>query len=130
MYQTIQGKYSMKHRSLNKTLCGFVGLLVLTACAPQLVSVPTVTPTPDNIAEKIDIGGHGLYLVCLGTGSPTVILDAGLGDTSLIWTSVYLEVQTFTRVCAYDRAGLGQSDPGPKPHTSQDMATDLHTLLE
>jgi pimeloyl-ACP methyl ester carboxylesterase len=58
-----------------------------------------------------------------------VILDSGLGDTSLIWASVNLEVQKFTRVCAYDRAGLGKSDPASKPRTSQDMVTDLHKLL-
>jgi hypothetical protein len=55
MYQTIQGKYSMEHYSPNKTLYSLVGLLVLTACAPKLVSAPTVTPTPGNIAKKITI---------------------------------------------------------------------------
>jgi len=60
--------------------------------------------------------------MCLGTGSPTVVLDAGLGADSSVWNSVLLKVREFTRVCAYDRAGLGESDPAPKkPRTSQDM---------
>jgi len=68
--------------------------------------------------------------MCLGTGSPTVVLDAGLGADSSVWNSVLLKVREFTRVCAYDRAGLGESDPAPKkPRTSQDMVKDLHTLL-
>ena len=123
----------MKYHLIGMTKYFLVISLLLTSCSPEIASptipLPIVTPTPDNLAEKIDIGGRGLYLLCLGAGSPIVILDAGLGDTSLIWTSVYQEVQTFSRVCAYDRAGLGQSDPGPKPRTSQAIVTDLHTLL-
>src|SRR5262245_58378756 len=115
------------------TKCLLIASLLLTSCAPEIAvptsPLPAVTATPHNFNEKIDIGGRGLYLVCLGAGNPTVILEAGLDDTSLIWNSIYQQVQAFTRVCAYDAAGLGKSDLGPKPHTSRDAAEDLHTLL-
>jgi pimeloyl-ACP methyl ester carboxylesterase len=119
----------MKYKSITIAVCLLMVGLIPTACFPQQVPVPTVTQTPENFAEKIDIGGRGLYLICLGSGSPTVILEAGLDDTSDIWNSVQLKVQNFTRVCAYDRAGLGKSDPGKKPHTSRDAVLDVHTLL-
>src|SRR5215211_7848146 len=115
--KALQGEYSMKYQHLDPLVHCWVISLILVACAPQRVILPTATSTPNNIAEKIDIGVRGLYLLCLGAGNPTVILDTGLGDTSLIWASVNLEVQKFTRVCAYDRAGLGKSDPASKPRT-------------
>lgn len=77
----------------------------------------------------IDVGGYRLTITCVGSGSPTVVLDAGMGDTSEIWYKVQKEVSKFTRVCSYDRAGQGQSDPGKEPRTSQTIITELHILL-
>jgi pimeloyl-ACP methyl ester carboxylesterase len=79
--------------------------------------------------KLIDVGGYRLHINCTGTGSPTVILDAGLGGSSLDWSLVQPGVATFTRVCSYDRAGYGWSDSGPKPRTSGRIAAELHTLL-
>src|SRR5690606_8893194 len=59
----------------------------------------------------------------------TVILEAGLGAGHSSWALVQPEVATFARVCSYDRAGVGASDPAPTPRTSQDVVSDLHTLL-
>lgn len=73
--------------------------------------------------------GRRLNLVCQGSGLPTVVLEAGLGDTSAAWHLVQPEVARLTRVCAYDRAGLGLSDPGPLPRTSSAIVHDLHRLL-
>jgi pimeloyl-ACP methyl ester carboxylesterase len=79
--------------------------------------------------ELIDVGGHRLHLVCLGEGSPTVILDA-LGDgTSAQWGWVQPKVAAATRVCAYDRAGRGWSEAGPTPRDGETIAQELHTLL-
>lgn len=111
--------------------------LLLAACAPAAPAVtPTssITDTPAPTAtpfvqDKIDVGGYSLYLYCTGSGSPTVILEAGLGCDSRIWDAVALELEEFARVCVYDRAGLGKSDPAPTPRTTRDMAEDLHTLL-
>jgi pimeloyl-ACP methyl ester carboxylesterase len=80
-------------------------------------------------AQRVDVGGYYLYLQCLGTGSPTVLLEAGLDSPSEVWDSVQPGVARFTRVCAYDRAGLGGSDAGPRPSTSVTIVTALHTLL-
>ena len=83
-------------------------------------------PPPGTL---VDIGGYRLHLNCQGQGSPTVILDTGLGSPSLEWALVQSEVAKWTRVCSYDRAGLGWSDESPRPRTSQDMVEELHTLL-
>ena len=81
----------------------------------------------------VDIGGYRLRIHCVGSGSPTVVLDSGLGDDYSVWNHVQPDVASLTRVCAYTRAGLGSgraaSDPGPLPRTSGQMASELHTLL-
>jgi pimeloyl-ACP methyl ester carboxylesterase len=78
----------------------------------------------------VDIGTHRLYLYCTGHGSPTVVLDAGLGGSSLEWLAVQQTLAAHTRVCAYDRAGYGWSDAGVGPRTSLQNAVELHTLLQ
>ena len=79
--------------------------------------------------KLVDIGGRRLYINCMGEGSPTVILEHGMATESGSWVTVQRAVAQFTRVCAFDRAGRGTSDPAPKPRTSEDMVSDLHTLL-
>jgi hypothetical protein len=73
------------------------------------------TPLPGQL---VDVGGYRLHLWCTGDGSPAVILDAGLGGTSAGWGFVQPDVARFTRVCSYDRAGMGYSDSGPSPRTA------------
>jgi pimeloyl-ACP methyl ester carboxylesterase len=89
-------------------------------------------PAPGQL---IDIGGYRLHLYCTGNptdGSPTVILEQGLGGSSPAWALIQPEVAKVTRVCAYDRAGLGWSDPAPNgtPRDGQQVAVELHTLLQ
>ncbi|MCC7360607.1 MAG: alpha/beta hydrolase [Anaerolineales bacterium] len=79
--------------------------------------------------QMVDVGGYRLHIQCVGTGGPTVVLDAGLGGTSLDWVLVQPEIGQTTRVCAYDRAGMGWSDSGPGPRTPSENARELHTLL-
>jgi carboxyl-terminal processing protease len=78
----------------------------------------------------IDVGGYRLHLHCTGTGSPTVLLDAGAGDDWTVWDRVQPMVARTTRVCSYDRAGNGLSDFGPTPRTSQRMMQELRILLQ
>lgn len=81
--------------------------------------------------QLLDIGGYRLHINCEGTGSPTVVIEAGWGDWSASWSSmVQPEVARTTRVCTYDRAGMGYSDPGPLPRDARQFATELHTLLQ
>jgi pimeloyl-ACP methyl ester carboxylesterase len=81
------------------------------------------------LGRLVDVGDHRLHLQCMGDGSPTVVLEAGLSTCLLDWSKVMPEVAGLTRVCAYDRAGHGWSDRGPKPRTSQRLADELHSLL-
>ena len=82
----------------------------------------TQEPTYSKLEEKVDMGGRQINYTCYGEGSPTVVLDSGMWDDSGIWKSVMQGVAPFTRICAYDRAGLGQSDPAPTTRTSLDWA--------
>jgi pimeloyl-ACP methyl ester carboxylesterase len=80
--------------------------------------------------ELVDVGGYRLQLNCTGSGSPTVVIEAGMGDWSTGWGYVQPEVAKTTRVCTYDRAGLGWSEPGPLPRNASHIAKELHMLLQ
>lgn len=82
-----------------------------------------------SIGELIDVGGRRLDLACAGSGSPTVVLVPGAGLPMTTWGEVSAAVATFTRVCAYDRDGLGRSDPGPRPRAAGLIVEDLHKAL-
>jgi pimeloyl-ACP methyl ester carboxylesterase len=74
-------------------------------------------------------GGRSLYLECVGSGNPTVVLEAGFGGNTLNWRDVQPDLGRTTRTCAYDRAGLGHSTPMPGVHDAQDEIDDLQRLL-
>jgi pimeloyl-ACP methyl ester carboxylesterase len=76
-----------------------------------------------------DVGGHRLHMNCTGSGSPTVVLENGLGATSANWARVSAEVSRTTRVCAYDRAGQGWSDDINATQDGLAISADLHNLL-
>ena len=78
----------------------------------------------------IDVGGHKLHIDCTGTGSPTVVLEPGLGEPSTAMAWIAPDVATTTRVCVYDRAGRGWSESAGRPQDGVEVATDLHTLLD
>jgi pimeloyl-ACP methyl ester carboxylesterase len=76
-----------------------------------------------------DVDGYKMHLYCTGEGSPTVVLDAGLSNDSLIWANVQPELTKITRVCSYDRAGFGWSEPRPDPRDADRIVQELHGLL-
>ncbi len=80
--------------------------------------------------RRFDVGGYRMHIDCTGEGSPTVILESGLGDTYASWRKVQPQIAKFAHVCSYDRAGLGYSDSSPLPRTSKVIAGELHTLLQ
>jgi pimeloyl-ACP methyl ester carboxylesterase len=82
------------------------------------------------MGNLVDVGGHRLHIYASGGGSPPVIFESGGGSWSLDWYLVQTEVTKFTRACSYDRAGFGWSESGPRPRTSLQITTELHTLLE
>jgi pimeloyl-ACP methyl ester carboxylesterase len=85
-----------------------------------------LVPPPGRL---IAVGDHRLHLWCIGNGSPTVVLISGGGTPSVTLYSAQTRIARFTRVCSYDRAGLGWSDPATKPMSVPEMADDLAALL-
>lgn len=81
--------------------------------------------------ELVDVGGHRLHIDCTGSGSPTVVLEPGLGSASSAMSeSIAPALAETTKVCVYDRAGRGWSEPASGPQDGVEVATDLHTLLD
>src|SRR5215470_4744340 len=119
-----------------------VGHLVPAIFLAFAASMAMAAPQPD-VAGPVDIGGgRRLYLECRGTGSPTVVLVAGLRGSADDWIvaekpgpTVFAAVATTTRVCAYDRPGTpvgegpSRSDPVAQPTTAANAVADLHALL-
>lgn len=146
--------YALRSRSNHWLMFGAVLVTVML-----LLQIPAVSRTAspaaaaprvqsEEVAGLVDIGdGRRLYLECRGTGSPTVILEAGAGNNGQTWdtvglpagsaqTAVFPGVASFTRVCVYDRPGTlldpehhSRSDPAPMPRTASDIVADLHRLL-
>jgi pimeloyl-ACP methyl ester carboxylesterase len=111
-------------------LAAVVAMLLVAGFAYE-----TVASTLDRRAfpapgALVDVGGHQLHLSCTGQGSPTVILETGLGSSSSAWALVQPAVASSARTCAYDRAGSGWSQPGPEPRDARRISTELHTLLQ
>jgi len=79
--------------------------------------------------QMVDVGGYRLHINCIGEGSPTVVIESGWGDMSASWGWVQPEVARTTRVCTYDRAGMGWSESSPQPRNAWEYAKELHTLL-
>jgi pimeloyl-ACP methyl ester carboxylesterase len=115
-------------------------LAVLTAaCGAGGASRQRAHPTARTDPNPVFLGpgrlvpiadGRSLYLLCHGSGSPTVILEAGFGGTSDNWSEVQPALARRTRTCAYDRAGLGYSPPVPGVHDAADEIADLAKLLD
>jgi pimeloyl-ACP methyl ester carboxylesterase len=82
------------------------------------------------ISSPISVGDRNIFLRCIGSGEPTVILEAGYGDDGTIWAPVQIHASEFVRICSYDRAGLSRSDePDHYPRTGTEVVADLHTAL-
>lgn len=88
------------------------------------------TDKPQAPGRLISVGAHKLHIRCMGTGQPTILLEAGLGGTSLEWNHIQGQLAQSQRVCSYDRAGVGWSEPGPNPRTSDHIVEELYNLLK
>jgi pimeloyl-ACP methyl ester carboxylesterase len=120
-------------RRIGKALLALVIVLLALAVAGaiyQAIATELAERAYPPPGEMVDVGGHSLHINCVGQGSPTVILDAGSGGFSAQWVRVQREVSGTTRVCAYDRAGMGWSEMGPEPRDTRQITGELHTLLK
>lgn len=119
---------------MRRTWLAIVVLATVAACT-QASSSSSESPLPLNVFDKVEIGGYRLAYQCVGTGSPTIIAEAGYdtGGTSA-FAGVLEPLAQVSRVCTYDRAGTGNSDDRPRADakglTGEDQAHELHALLQ
>ena len=100
-----------------------------TASAPSASAAVT---TSQDVLADLDVGGRKMHILCVGptnTGRPTVIFESGLGGDAGQWSDVIHELNGSTRACAYDRAGVGNSEPAAVGRTTEDQVADLRALL-
>lgn len=117
-----------KHRFLVGLLALTLVFAAFTYTAGSFKKSQLVRENPPP-GQLVDLGALKMHILCTGAGSPTVIMEAGLDDFSIFWSQVQPEIARVTRVCSYDRAGLGWSEPSPDLRTSETMGDELHELL-
>jgi len=117
-------------RGAGRWLVGaLTAVILLMALAGAAMTVSAASGSKAGPGQLIDVGGRRLYLECAGSGSPTVVLQAGAGGDSTAWKIIQPTIAATTTVCAYDRAGRGRSDDPPAPQDGTAIARDLHELL-
>jgi pimeloyl-ACP methyl ester carboxylesterase len=125
---------------LGRTLLASVSLILLTVISPAAATAQGAAPPQAKASEiapylkpqlVVPIAeGRTINLVCLGHGSPTVVLTAGLGGWSWVWYRIQSTLSRNTRVCAWDPAGLGFSSPSPEPQDAIHETEDLEEALK
>lgn len=111
---------------------GLASLVIATLAGGRIYQVTRESadlsryPAP---GEQIGVDGRLMHINCLGHGSPTVIFELGVGSASAAWSNVHKQVSLFTTACAYDRPGLGYSEPTDQPLRSSNVALRLSKLL-
>jgi pimeloyl-ACP methyl ester carboxylesterase len=121
--------FSIIKRGLKWFGIAVLGLIAL-GCVYQVASTEIDKRNFPPPGEMVEVDGHLLHIHCMGEGSPAVILEAGGYSFSAEWYWVQQQIAPTHRVCAYDRAGNGWSEPGPAPRTALRLVAELHTLLQ
>src|SRR5215216_2134887 len=116
-------------RGLVWTIAGLLTLAVIGAIY-QVVATQIDQRTYSPPGEMVNVNGHLMHINCMGEGGPTVILEAANFGMSAHWVRVQQQLAKSTRVCAYDRAGMGWSEAGPEPRDARHISSELHTLLK
>jgi pimeloyl-ACP methyl ester carboxylesterase len=106
-----------------------VMFLVLAGATYQGVATALERREFPHPGQLVDVGGHQLHVYCTGEGQPTVVLEAPAAGMSAAWGWVQPAVASLTRVCSYDRSGLGWSEAGDGPYEPSTAVEQLHTLL-
>ena len=128
--QAKRGKFLQLLRWIALLVAGIVLLIVISGVSYQAIEARADARRFRQVGKSVDVGGYNLNIDCTGKGSPTVVLVSGLGVPASGWRLVQPRIGNSTRVCSYDRAGYGWSDPGPMPRTLSELAKELHALLE
>lgn len=114
-----------------RVIAGVLATLILTGGQAASGPSPGFGSSADPVGDAlVDIGGRRLHVVCMGVGSPTVILETGLNSSSRTWRIVQPAVAQVTRTCSYDRAGLGASDADPRTRTARRTTRTIIAELE
>jgi pimeloyl-ACP methyl ester carboxylesterase len=131
VWMFVQTRRHLKSRSRRWLLYPVIAAMTLASAGAGFETVSEATDVDVAMPGRlIDVGGHRLHLNCTGTGSPTVVLQAGGGMMSSDQGWIAPAVARETRVCVYDRAGRGWSDPATTRQDAAHIAADLHTLLQ
>ena len=120
-------------RWLHRTALSLVILIAVLGCAGAIYQIVGDWRDARRFPQRgrsVRAGHLKLNLNCIGSRPPTVILDSGLGISSIGWVKIQPEIARYARVCSYDRAGYGWSEPGPEPRTSLQIAKELKALLD
>lgn len=104
-------------------------LLITSGCYYQISATKKDLVENPPIGKIVEANGIKYHLNCTGEGNPTVILEAGLGESSLSWYLVQKDIEKKTRVCSYDRAGLGWSSESNEKMSTEEVAKNLNQLL-
>lgn len=112
------------------TAAAILVLLVLAGATYQGAATALERREFRHPGRLVDAGGHQLHIYCIGEGSPTVVLEAPAAAMSAAWGWVQPAVAELTRVCSYDRAGLGWSEAGDRPFEPAAVPEQLHALLQ
>ena len=131
VWMFLRARRQLRSRSRRWLLHPVLAVLALAAVGGGYETVREAADARAHPApgQLVDVGGHRLHLSCTGSGGPTVVLEPGAGMTSSDLGSITPAVAGETRVCVYDRAGRGWSEPADTPQDGAQIATDLHTLL-
>ena len=132
IWMTVQARRHLRSRTRVWLVYPILAAMLLSALGG---AYETYRETADRAAypmpgRLVDVGDHSLHIDCTGTGSPTVVLEPGLGEPSTAMAWIASDVGRTTRVCVYDRAGRGWSESASAPEDGVQVATDLHTLLD
>jgi pimeloyl-ACP methyl ester carboxylesterase len=115
-------------RALLYPALAMLSLLALGGGVGTVMASTSSNPAPTSGRTYL-ANGHRLYLNCVGSGSPTVVLFSGLGEWTPNWAWVQANVSATTRVCSFDRAGEGWSGGNAVREDGHQLAADLHALL-
>ncbi|MGD9933051.1 MAG: alpha/beta fold hydrolase [Dehalococcoidia bacterium] len=132
-WMVVESRRSLRSRASFALLYPVFGVLLVSALGAAYETLRETLDERSNAmpGQLVSVGDHRLHIHCTGAGSPTVVLEPGLGEPSSMMAGwIAPAVATRTRVCVYDRAGRGWSEPAASPEDGVAVATSLHALLE